>query len=127
VGLRILAVDDHHLFGEMLAKMLTALGHQVRTALSGAEGLAALRAERFDLILTDLHMPAMDGYAFAGQVKASFPTTPIVLVTGAVIDSRRETLKARGIDAYLRKPFSIQELETLLNALAASAELTAVA
>ena len=117
-GLRVLAVDDHRSLREMLALVLTELGCEVRTAASGAEGLVAVRADRFDLILTDLNMPAMDGFQFAQRAKVAAPGTPIALLSATALTLTLDQLRDLGIDAYLPKPFAFSEIEGLLAALA---------
>jgi CheY-like chemotaxis protein len=111
-------VDDHRSLREMLALALAALGCEVRTAANGADGLAALHTERFDLILTDLYMPAMDGFQFAQRAKAAAPGTPVALISASSPNLTRDQLRDLGIDGFLPKPFAISEIEILLASLA---------
>ncbi|HYQ99150.1 MAG TPA: response regulator [Casimicrobiaceae bacterium] len=103
---RILIVDDNPTNVKVLATRLTAEGYEIVTAADGEEGLAAARAQTPDLILLDVMMPKLDGFEVCRRLRAdaSFPFTPIIMVT-AMADSRDVVagLEAGG-DEYLTKP-----------------------
>ncbi len=80
--LRILAVDDDALVLLNTVMMLEENGHTVKTAYSGAEALEALKAEEFDLLMTDQGMPGMSGLELIDAARALHPTLPVVIVTG---------------------------------------------
>lgn len=109
---RILVVDDEEPLRALVARGLTMDGHTCLTAADGAEALDTLIAERghFDLLLTDIRMPLMDGIALALAAKQAFPDLPIMLMTGYA--EQRE--RARSLDAIvsevMTKPFTIAEL-----------------
>src|SRR5688572_1071833 len=87
-------------------------GFEVLTAADGAEGLAAARATAPDVIVTDVMMPNMDGFAFLAALREeqSTQTTPVIIVSAkAQASDRREGLDA-GADDYLTKPFEPLEL-----------------
>lgn len=108
----MLVADDDAALRAGLRRMLQTEGLQVLTAADGAEALAAIRAERPDVVLLDVLMPVLDGFQVCAEVKADADTrlTPVVLLTalGAVED------RVRGIDAgaddFLTKPFERAEL-----------------
>ena len=117
---RILVVDDEEPLRTLVARGLTMDGHTCMTASDGAEALDMLIAEqgRFDLLLTDIRMPLMDGIALALAAKQAFPDLPIVLMTGYA--EQRE--RARSLDAIvsevMTKPFTIAELRaTVMNVI----------
>ena len=117
---RILVVDDEEPLRTLVARGLTMDGHTCLTASDGAEALDMLIAEqgRFDLLLTDIRMPLMDGIALALAAKQAFPDLPIVLMTGYA--EQRE--RARSLDAIvsevMTKPFTIAELRaTVMNVI----------
>ena len=117
---RILVVDDEEPLRTLVARGLTMDGHFCMTAADGAEALDTLIAEggHFDLLLTDIRMPLMDGIALALAAKQAFPDLPIMLMTGYA--EQRE--RARSLDAIvsevMTKPFTIAELRsTVLNVI----------
>jgi len=111
---RILVVDDEEPLRTLVARGLSMDGHSCLLAADGAEALDTLIAEqgRFDLLLTDIRMPMMDGIALALAAKQAFPDLPIMLMTGYA--EQRE--RARSLDAIvsevMTKPFTIAELRT---------------
>jgi len=110
---RILLVDDEEPVRGFLKRALELDGHAVTTAEDGGEGLERLQDEggAFDLLLTDIRMPIMDGIALALAAKRDFPDLTILLMTGFA--DQRE--RARGLDAIvadvLTKPFSLADLK----------------
>lgn len=109
---RILVVDDEESLRVLVARGLTMDGHSCLMAADGAEALDVLVAEegRFDLLLTDIRMPLMDGIALALAAKQKFPELTIMLMTGYA--EQRE--RAKSLDAIvsdvLVKPFTIADL-----------------
>ncbi len=119
---RILLVDDEETVRGFLKRGLEIDGHAVVTANDGSDGLDRLNEADggFDLMLTDIRMPLMDGIALALAAKRDFPDLAILLMTGFA--DQRE--RARGLDAIvtdvLTKPFSLADLRaTVKRALAA--------
>jgi FixJ family two-component response regulator len=111
---RILAVDDQRYFRELLENMLTEVGFDVQTASSGEEALRVLEHASFDILLTDLVMPQMDGNELVVRVKQRDPDQDIVVITGVVdVKTAVDAMKS-GASEYLLKPF---ERETLANTL----------
>ncbi|MBX5490569.1 MAG: response regulator [Chloroflexi bacterium] len=108
-GGRILAVDDEPDLAAMLARMLKVDGHEVQVCSRGAEALALLAREPFDLLLTDVSMPDMDGWEVARRAAALRPGLPIGLVTGWGTQYEHLDLAALGIAFVLSKPFSLAE------------------
>jgi PAS domain S-box-containing protein len=117
--LRILLVDDDPLVRQSLAEILQGDGHGVTVAEGGAAGVAAFRraracAEAFDVVITDLGMPEVDGRAVARHVKQEAGQTPVLMLTGW-----EQPLGATGalppyIDALLSKPPTLAALRTAL-------------
>lgn len=107
----ILLVDDEQGFLDVMARRLQRRGIQVCLASSGPEALTAVCRECFDVVVTDLKMPGMDGLSLLDHLQKTAPTLPVVLLTGhAGEDEAAEALR-RGAMAYLHKPC---DLETLL-------------
>gem|GEM_PF-6796693 len=80
---RILLADDNKAIQDVVSGFLEFIGYEVAHAINGVETLAAFLASSFDLVLTDLEMPAMDGLRLAGHIKERSSSTPIILLTGA--------------------------------------------
>jgi CheY-like chemotaxis protein len=89
-------------------------GHDVTVVENGREALAALEAGDFDLVLMDLHMPEMDGYAATAAIRAreqeSGGHVPIVAMTAAAMKGDREACLEAGMDGYVAKPVVPEEL-----------------
>jgi two-component system cell cycle response regulator CpdR len=107
---RILIAEDEEPVRSLLARALAADGHDVATAVDGADALEKLTAGTFELLLTDIQMPIMDGIALALAAARDDPDLIILLMTGYA--EQRE--RAHGLDALVRdvisKPFSLAEL-----------------
>jgi len=122
-GLHILCIDDDEPIRLLLTDCLNAFQHSVATAANGEQGLELFRAARqtkqpFDIIITDLGMPKMDGHQLARSIKAESPQTPIVMMTGWGTIMREDGESAPEVDAVVGKPPKIQELNELLIRLA---------
>jgi signal transduction histidine kinase/ActR/RegA family two-component response regulator len=117
--LRILCIDDEPVLREMLEQVLQVNGHEVAVAADGKEGVNAFtRAQTgkhpFDVVITDLGMPVMDGLDVARQIRASSPRTPIVLLTGWGTLLSEDAAQASTFDAILSKPTRVPELLSAL-------------
>jgi two-component system cell cycle response regulator len=107
---RVLIVDDERFFRDLFQEMLTARGHQVRVAASGEEALRMLAGDRFDLLVTDVVMPGMDGIALVREARAREPELPAVAVTGRDdVKLAVQAMKA-GCADFLSKPVDRAEL-----------------
>ena len=114
---RILIAEDEEALRALVARALTTAGHEVLTACDGGEALDCLVREqgRFDLLLTDIKMPVMDGIALALASARDFPELTILLMTGYA--DQRE--RAHGLDALIHdviaKPFTLAVLRGAVN------------
>jgi signal transduction histidine kinase/GAF domain-containing protein/FixJ family two-component response regulator/HPt (histidine-containing phosphotransfer) domain-containing protein len=116
---RVLVVDDHPVNREVLVRQLGIIGVACDTCEDGIEALAALNERSYDAILADIHMPRMDGYELAEQLRhRERPGTtqgiPIIAVTANAMRGEEERCLAAGIDAYLAKPVSLDRLRAIL-------------
>ena len=111
---RILVVDDEESLRSLVARGLGMDGHDCLTAADGAEALEVLIAEngRFDLLLTDIRMPLMDGIALALAAKRAFPDLAIMLMTGYAEQRERARSLESIVSEVMIKPFTIAELRT---------------
>jgi len=114
---KILIAEDEEALRAMCARGLTMSGHEVMTACDGSEALDLLKREggRFDLLLTDIRMPIMDGIALALATARDFPDLVILLMTGYA--DQRE--RAHGLDALIHdviaKPFTLTVLRAAVD------------
>jgi CheY-like chemotaxis protein len=115
--LRILLVDDHHGTLEVLNRLLTRDGHHVRTAESLAAALAGARAERFDVLLTDIGMPDGDGCNLLAEIRALYPVWAIA-VTAYGIPGDVKRIMAAGFDQFLLNPVDLADLRAAVAVVA---------
>lgn len=113
--LRVLLIDDDPLVLGALTDTLEAEGHIITAANGGTEGIDAFRAasgtsERFDIVISDLGMPYIDGRQVASAIKAASPLTPIILLTGWGQRLMSESELPPHIDCVLSKPPTVQQL-----------------
>ncbi|MBU4407524.1 MAG: response regulator [Proteobacteria bacterium] len=106
----ILVVDDESLLVEMVSRCLTANDYTVTTANSGEDAFSFLNMRRFDLILCDIHMDNMDGFAILAVCKALHPQTKVILCSGDIVYETVSRAFACGADGFLAKPFLLSEL-----------------
>ena len=111
---RILAVDDQRYFRELLEGMLTDAGFEVQTAAGAEEALRVLEHANFDILVTDLVMPQMDGNELVHRVKQRNPDQDVVVVTGVVDVKAAVNAMKLGAAEFLLKPF---DRETLISTL----------
>ena len=115
---RILLVDDEPKLGKLLGEMLEREGHAVVRVSGGRQALVELHTRQFDLVLTDLRMPEMDGLAVLREARARKPPVEVILMTAfGTADSAVEAMKAGAAD-YLLKPFAMEELRLRVRRLA---------
>jgi CheY-like chemotaxis protein/HPt (histidine-containing phosphotransfer) domain-containing protein len=118
-GLRVLVVDDHPVNREVLVLQLKLLGVEADSVEIGVDALAAWVPGRYAAVLTDIHMPLMDGHELvrqlrAGEAEHDGTRTPIVAVSANAMKGEEERCLAAGMDAYLVKPMSIERLRATL-------------
>jgi len=109
----ILLVDDS-LSGRIAQReMIERMGYTVEVASSGMQALARLAERRYDMIVTDINMPRMDGYEFTQKVRSSpdIHRIPIIMVTSDIKSADRQKAYDVGIDDFLAKPFSEDDLK----------------
>jgi two-component system, OmpR family, response regulator MprA len=115
-GRPILVVDDEEVIRDTLAEILEAQGYPVQTASNGAEALEAIQEGRPSIVVTDVHMPRMDGVELVEQLHERGYDPPIVVVTGT-LRNVDEVMRHMDVDECLMKPFDINELLDLIERL----------
>ncbi|WP_027389214.1 sigma-54-dependent transcriptional regulator [Chrysiogenes arsenatis] len=122
---RILVVDDTQSFRFIVKAFLDDAGYQATCAAGGAEALAALEQTSFDLVLSDMVMPEMDGLDLLHQIRRRYPLLPFVLITAhGSVDNAVAAMKD-GADDYLLKPLNWEELLIVIKRLLTNAKMRA--
>jgi two-component system chemotaxis response regulator CheY len=108
----VLTVDDSVSLRKLVASTLASAGHQVGEASNGAEGLDVLKTRTFNLIISDINMPIMDGLTFIKNVRmiAVYKFTPILVLTTEMDASKKKIAKESGATGWLVKPFDPEQL-----------------
>ncbi len=112
---RALVVDDDKVMVQLVCSMLRRIGFDVDTTDNGHDAKAMIELRRYDLVVTDLIMPNVNGYELANLIKQMYSETMVVMITGL---SRKEA-RSKGMypgpmDGWLFKPFSYWELKDLI-------------
>ena len=116
--MRILIAEDDQVLADGLLRTLRGNGYAVDHVGSGSEADAALSTQEFDLLILDLGLPRLHGFEVLKKLRARGSATPVLILTAA--DSVEQRVKGLdlGADDYMAKPFSLQELEARVRALA---------
>ncbi len=113
-GERILVVDDEASCLRIIDKVLTEEGYLVKSTLSPKDALEIVRRERFDLLLTDIVMPGINGLELLRMVRRIYPGITITVITGYAAPDTIISCLREGVQAFIAKPFTTQELKTEL-------------
>ena len=109
---RVLVVDDNRSIRNILSTLLRLMGFEVTLAGNGIEALAVFIESSFDLVLTDLEMPIMDGWSLTHSIKERSPKTPVVLMTGGDRETVWKKVKSAPIDSVIFKPFKLNDFQS---------------
>jgi len=119
--LRILVAEDNLINQKLTVRFLEKRNHFVRVVANGAEALAAVREEPFDLILMDVQMPVMNGFDATAAIRAgekqSAAHLPIIALTAHAMKGDRERCLEAGMDGYVSKPIQLQELWQVIDSV----------
>jgi len=109
---RILAVDDSAAMRQMVGITLTGAGHEVQQAADGREALTIAERQKFDLVITDVNMPVMDGLTLVRHLRnlPSYKGVPLLVLTTEATTERKLEGKAAGATGWLVKPFNPDRL-----------------
>jgi CheY-like chemotaxis protein/nitrogen-specific signal transduction histidine kinase len=113
-GATILVVDDSEEVREVLRELLSRHGYAVVTAPDGESGLVELEGRAFDLVMLDLSLPGISGLEVATRLKPRWPGTQVALMTGYSDRIGSEDSHPRGVDFVLAKPFSLDQLRSVV-------------
>ena len=115
----ILVIDDETDVRELVADVLTGQGHTIAVAAGGREGLARFETGRYDLVVTDLGMPDINGWEVARAIKSSRSDMPVLLLTGWA--DAVDPADAARVDGIIKKPFDLKQLAAAISAALAPA------
>jgi len=107
---RVLVVDDEAIARENLVHILTRAGHRAKAAADGREALAALAEDAYDLVLTDLRMPGMDGLELLRALRHRAPEVEVIVVTGHAAVETAVAAMRLGAFTYVAKPVNVDEV-----------------
>lgn len=121
--LKILIAEDDHELRRLFAHVLIKNGYSVKEVSNGQEALDAMEQEYYDLIISDVMMPVMDGYELVRLLRETENTTPVLMITAkdAFDDMRRGFLS--GTDDYMVKPVNVNEMLLRIQALLRRAQM----
>jgi DNA-binding NtrC family response regulator len=107
-------IDDEEDLRDMLEFILTAQGFEVATVDSGLAAVELARRQRFDLAITDMKMPGMNGIETLTALKELDPSMEVIVATGYASEQTAAECMKRGAYGYLRKPFELSDLRALI-------------
>jgi two-component system autoinducer 1 sensor kinase/phosphatase LuxN len=108
---QVLVVDDNEAVRDVLSRMLSFLGYDVTLAGNGLEARKLFLTGSYDLVITDLQMPLMNGWELSRLIKERSPNTPVMVVSGACDERCWEEVDMNCVDAIIPKPFRLKEIE----------------
>jgi CheY-like chemotaxis protein len=114
-GAKILVVDDSEEVREVLRELLSRHGYTIVTSPDGESGLVELESRTFDLAMVDLGLPGINGLEVAARLKSRWPATQVALMTGYGDRLGPEDAHAKGVDFVLAKPFSLDQLRSVVD------------
>jgi len=115
--MRVLVAEDHPVNRAYLEAVLDKLGHQAVFSENGEQAVRAVQAQEFDVVLMDLHMPLMDGFAAARAIRAMPPPKgelPIIALTADAFEESQERARQAGMNGFLTKPAHLPQLREVL-------------
>ncbi len=111
---RILVVDDEMIVCESCQRILVEEGYEVEIALSGQEAFAKMKEDPFDIVITDLKMPGIDGMEVLATLRREYPDAVIIMITGfSTVETAVEAMKLGAFD-YIPKPFTPDEVSVVV-------------
>ena len=112
----ILLVEDNEINLEIMLSQLTSLNYNVDTAVNGKDALEKFRQKKYDVVLTDIEMPTMNGYDLAAEIRRSEQDKqspiPILAITASEFDLNEARAKSLGFNGYMLKPLDLELLKS---------------
>jgi CheY-like chemotaxis protein len=107
---KILIVDDSQELLDVMCEYMETCGYTVHTTTESLDALRIIAAAEYDVIVSDIHMPEMDGLEMMARIKTKHPGLPVVLITGYSVSEARKIAMEKGADAFVEKPFHMKEI-----------------
>jgi PAS domain S-box-containing protein len=122
VGRRVLLAEDNPINAMLTRELLRRRGYEVREVASGEAALQVLEGESFDLVLTDIHMPGMDGIEMTSRLRGreamtGRARTPVVALTADALETGKDACQEAGMDGFLTKPVDPAELDAMFETI----------
>ena len=112
----ILLVDDEEGYRELVARMLAKAGYEVVQAADGIEALSLLEKSKIDLVISDILMPVLNGYALVARLRAKWPHMPVILMTGFLSQDAAKSMMNGSVD-FIPKPINSEVLIQIVQRL----------
>ncbi len=121
MSIRVLVIEDNSANLILITYLLSAFGYETSCAADGVSGFEAARVGDYDLVLSDILMPRLDGYEFARRFKSDedLSRIPLIAVTALAMTGDRERIFAAGFDGYISKPIDPKTFVTQIEAFLA--------
>jgi len=113
-GISILVVDDEPVLRDLLTKILTREGFQVDVAVDGEEALKKMAGGQFNLVVSDIEMPRLDGFGLLKAIKRDHPDTAVIMMTAFGDSGAVKNCLILGADEYITKPFKSFEINLVV-------------
>jgi len=118
----ILLVDDEENYRELIAKVLTKAGYTVLQAADGMGALSLLERSNVDLVISDILMPVLNGYALVARLREKWPDMPVILTTGFLSPDAAKSMMKGSVD-FIPKPINAETLLDMVRGRIAPVEL----
>jgi two-component system response regulator FlrC len=118
----ILLVDDEENYRELIAKVLTKAGYEVLQAADGMGALSLLERSNVDLVISDILMPVLNGYALVARLREKWPDMPVILTTGFLSPDAAKSMMKGSVD-FIPKPINAETLLDMVRGRVAPVEL----
>ncbi len=112
--IKVLVVDDEEVMRKLMIKILEKAGYAVETASGGNEARELLAKQEFDMVLSDVKMPDMNGFDLLKEIKAKYPTIAVIMMTAYADSYTIKDALLFGADEYITKPFKHYEVTVVL-------------
>ncbi|MBR3806409.1 MAG: response regulator transcription factor [Clostridia bacterium] len=120
---KILVTEDDRDLNRIVTSFLVGLGHETASAYDGKEAMAKYESERFDILLTDIMMPKMDGFELAESIRRVDAEIPIIFMTAKDDKASKMFSLGIGVDDYIVKPFDLDVLAIKISAILRRAKI----
>ena len=118
----ILLVDDEENYRELIAKVLTKAGYEVLQAADGMGALSLLERSNVDLVISDILMPVLNGYALVARLREKWPDMPVILTTGFLSPDAAKSMMKGSVD-FIPKPINAETLLDMVRGRVAPVQL----